>query len=180
MGSSGCFVGSRKEAAQLVRHAIACRRLHTSDEWQRNYCPNDGGSSSDICTDATRGFGLFQIPNGGLVSRLLLPPADADAARSAGGRAAGQAAAAVGLARVAVEPDYITHTGLRDLVGHTGTSEQFAHGLRLSGCGAGLEPGKHLVDELVVVVDGDAGLAATKVFADAVHEGVFGARALDL
>src|SRR5690349_5120541 len=180
MGSSGCFVGSREEAAQLVRHAVACRGLHARDEWQRNYCPNDGGSSSDICTDATRGFGLFQIPDGGLVSRFLLPPAEADAARSAGRCAAGQAAAAVGLARVAIEPDYITHARLRDLVRYAGTSKQFTHGFGLAGCGAGLEPGKHLVDELVVVVDGDAGLAATKVFADAVHEGVFGTRALDL
>ena len=43
-----------KKAAQLGRHAIACGGLHPRDEWQRNYCPNDGGSSSDICADATR------------------------------------------------------------------------------------------------------------------------------
>src|SRR6478752_1508176 len=118
MGTGRHAVGSREKAAQLVGHAIARRRLYSRDERQRHYGPHDGGSSSDIGADATRGLALFQIPDGRLVGGFLLPPAEADAARSAGRRTAGQAAAAVGLAGAAVQPDYITHAALGDLLGH--------------------------------------------------------------
>src|SRR6185295_1269631 len=107
MSAAALAVGSQEETAQLARHAVAGRRLHTRDERQRDYCADDGGSSSDVCTDATRRLRLFQIPNGGFVGGFLLPPSETDATGAAGGRAAGQAAAAVDFARAAVEPDYI-------------------------------------------------------------------------
>src|SRR4051812_31671554 len=107
MGTGGWGVGSREKAAQLGRHAIACRRRHARDERQWDFCAYDGRSSSDIRADATRRLRLFQIPDGGFVGGLFLPPAEADATRSAGRRAASQAAAAIGLASAAVHPDYI-------------------------------------------------------------------------
>src|SRR5262245_24398910 len=180
MSPGGYAVGSREKAAQLGRHAIARRCLHARYEWQRNYGPHDGGSSGDIGPDATRGLGLFQIPNGGLVGGFLLPPSEADAARSAGRRATGQAAAAIRLARAAVQPDYITHAAHGDALRHTRTREQFAHGLGLAGRSARLEPRKHLVDEFVVVVDGDVVASVGEILADAVHEIFLGAGAFDL
>src|SRR5690349_16975537 len=120
MSSGGDTVGSREKAAQLGGHAVACRRLHARDERQWNYGPHDGGSSGDVGADATRRLGCFQIPNGGLVGRFLLPPAEADATRAAWCRATGQAAAAIGLASAAIEPDYITHAAVRDAVRDAG------------------------------------------------------------
>src|SRR5690349_21258637 len=178
MSSAALAVGSQEKTAQLVRHAVACRRLHARDEGQRDYCAYDGGSSSDICADATRRLGLFQIPDGGLVGGFLLPPAEADAAGPAGRRAAGQAAAAVDLARAAIEPDYITHAARGDLVRDAGTGQQRAQGLGTLRRGGGFEPGKHPVDELVVVVHGDM-VAAGDAVAHAVHELVFGTGAFD-
>src|SRR5689334_752014 len=180
MSSGGDAVGSREKAAQLGRHAVACRRLHARDERQWNYGPDDGGSSGDVRTHATRGLGRFQIPNGGLVGGFLLPPAEADAARTAGRRAACQAAAAVGLARAAVEPDYITHTAVGDAFRDTRPRQQRAQGFGTGRRGARLEPRKHLVDEFVVVVDRDAVTATGHLVADAIHEGVLGTRAFDL
>src|SRR5690349_19597562 len=116
MSSAALAIGSQEKTAQLVRHAVACRRLHARNERQRNYCAYDRRSSSDICADATRRLGLFQIPDSGLVGGFLLPPPETDATGAARGRAASQAAAAVDLARAAVEPDYITHAARRDLV----------------------------------------------------------------
>src|SRR4051812_48042461 len=180
MGTGRLAIGSRKKAAQLVGHAIARRRLHARDEGQWNYGPHDGGSSSDIGPDATRGLALFQIPNGGLVRGFLLPPTEADTARSAGCRTAREAAAAVGLAGAAVEPDYITHATLRYLLRDTRPGQQGAHGFGLSGRSARLEPGEHLVHEIVVVVNRYAVTAARQSMTDAVHEIFLGAGALDL
>src|SRR5690349_7751416 len=180
MSSGGDTVGSREKAAQLGRHAVACRRLHARDERQWNYGPDDGGSSGDVRTHATRGLGRFQIPNGGLVGGFLLPPAEADATRATGRRAAGQAAAAVGLARAAVEPEYITHAAVGDPVRDTRPRQQRAQCLGPRRCRARLEPRKHLVDEFVVVVNSDAVTTAGHLIADAIHEGVFGARTFDL
>src|SRR6185503_13937734 len=112
MSSGGLTVGSREKAAQLVGHAIARRRLHARYERQGHHGAHDGRSPGDVGTHATRGLALFQIPNGRLVGGFLLPPSDSDATRAAGGRTTSQAAAAVGLAGVAVQPDYITHTTL--------------------------------------------------------------------
>src|SRR5262249_12237315 len=141
---------------------------------------HDGGSSGHVGTDATRGLALFQIPNGGLVGGFLLPPAEADTARPTGRCAAGQAAAAVGFAGAAVQPDYITYAALGDALRHACASQQFAHGLGLARRGARLEPREHLVDEFVVVVDGDVVMSVGELVADTIHEIFLGARAFDL
>src|SRR5882672_10320676 len=156
VGTGRIRLGSREKAAQLVRHAITCGCLHARDEWQWNDGSDNRGSSGDIRVDGTRRLRLFQIPNCGLVGRFLLPPTEAYAACAAGCRSTSETAAAVGFARAAVEPDYITHAAFGDLFGYSGTGEQCAHRLRAVRRGAGLEPGKHLVDEIVVVVNRDA------------------------
>src|SRR6185436_13405396 len=143
-------------------------------------CSDNGGSSSDIGADATRGLGLFQIPDGGLVGRFLLPPAEPDAAGAAGRRAARQAASAIGFAGAAVEPDYITHAGLTDLLGDPRLRQQSTHRLGLAGRGARLEPGEHLVDEIVVVVNRDGVASIVEIRTDAIHEIVFCSGAFDL
>src|SRR5688572_12477617 len=179
VGPGRRLTGSREKAAQLVGHAVACRGLDSRDERQRNYGSHDGGSSSDIGADATRRLGLFQIPDGSLVGGLLLPPAEADAAGTAGRRTAGQAAAAIGLARAAIQPDYITHAAFRDLLGHAGARQQRTHGLGLARRRARLEPREHAVHELIVVVDLEI-LAVLEIGAHAIHELVFGTGAFDL
>src|SRR5262249_50746486 len=111
--------------------------------------------------------------------RFLLPPAETDTAGPAGRRAACQAATAVGLTGGAVEPDYITHATFADLLGHARAGQQGRHGFGLARGRAGLEPGKHLVHECVVVVDLDTASTAEAV-ADAIHEFVLGTGTFDL
>ena len=149
-----------EEAAQLIGHAVACRALHARDERQRHDRADDRGGASDVRADAARRFRLLQIPDGRFVSGFLLPPAEADAARGAGRRAARDAAAAVGLRRAAVEPDDITHARLGDLFADARAGSAASLSLRVWRRRARLEPGKHLVHEFVVAVHGDVAVAA--------------------
>src|SRR5207248_3205137 len=98
-----------EESAQLPGHPVAGRALHARDEGQRNDRADNGGGAGDVGADAARGFRLLDVPDGRLVTGFLFPPAETDATGRARRGAAGDAAAAVGLAAAAVHPDDVTH-----------------------------------------------------------------------
>src|SRR5439155_1270171 len=82
------------------------------------------------------------VRDGLRVAASLSPPADADATGRARRGAAGDAAAAVGLAAAAVHPDDVTHVRCGNLLRESRPGQQLLDGLGARGRGARLEPRK--------------------------------------
>src|SRR5205814_44246 len=141
----------------------------------------DAGGAGDVGADAAGGFRLLDVPDGRLVAGFLFPPAEADATGRARRGAAGNAAAAVGLAAAAVHPDDVTHVRCGNLLRESRPGQQLLDGLGARGRGARLEPRKRRIDELVVTPHGDGAVAmAGEPAADTVHEAFLRLRPLDL
>src|SRR5205823_1763476 len=84
----------------------------------------NGGGAGDVGADAARGFRLLDVPDGRLVTGFLFPPAETDATGRARRGAAGDAAAAVGLAAAAVHPDDVTHVRCGNLLRESRPGQQ--------------------------------------------------------
>src|SRR5437660_4191567 len=170
-----------EESAQLPGHPVAGRALHARDEGQRNDRADDGGGAGDVGADAAGGFRLLDVPDGRLVAGFLFPPAEADATGRARRGAAGNAAAAVGLAAAAVHPDDVTHVRCGNLLRESRPGQQLLDGLGARGRGARLEPRKRRIDELLMAPHGNGAVAtAGEPAADTVHETFLRRRPLDL
>ena len=141
---------------------VAGSALHARNEGQRHDGADNGRGAADIGAHRAHRPRLLEVPDGGLVLRFLFPPAKADAARRARRDAAGEAAAAIGAARAAIEPHHVAHAAGRDLLADAGLRQHGGHALGPRRHGARLEPGKQLVGERFVGMHIDGSVAVRR------------------
>src|SRR5690606_28754944 len=109
--------------------------------------------------EAAGGYTFAQIPDRRFVIGRFFPPAQSQAARSAGTCGTRNATATICFLCDAVDPYDEAHAHLGDPLAHAGPREKRAEALRVRRRGARLEPGIQRIDERVIGIDLERALA---------------------
>src|SRR5689334_11828512 len=117
-------LGGRQKLFQLLREVPASVGLRVRDERQRDDDRGHDRPALHVSMNRALGLQVPDVPNRGVVTRIVFPPREAHATRAADtGRAADTAAARYAI-RGPVEPNDIADTRAAYLIQHAGALEQ--------------------------------------------------------